>query len=96
MPNDDKTFDLLTAVVRDLGRFETRLDAHEKNHVTILERLESIDKKLSSTAVEDASRVGMVKGGYWVLGFVVMVIASMSSALTLALKSWLGLIPPAQ
>lgn len=95
MPDEDK-FDLLTTIVRDLGRFETRLDAHEKTHVTIVERLESIDKKLSAGAVADANRVGMVKGGYWVLGFVVMVIASMSSALTLALKSWLGLIPPAQ
>lgn len=90
--------ELLARILRDLGGIETSLKAHLDSDrdafERLFERLDSIDAKLSVDALKDASRVGMAKGGYWVLGLVLTVVVAMSSAVTLVVKSWLGLIPP--
>lgn len=80
----------LKEIVRDLGRFEARLEHGDEVMSKIASRLDAIDNKLSATAHEDALRTGMLKGGWWVLGSLMMVVATMSSFLTSAFKQWLG------
>ena len=81
---------VLQEIVRDLGRFESRLDALDSGHNQIMERLQSIDTKLTSAAIEDGRRQGMVKGGWWVVGLMASAIAILSSFATTALKAWIG------
>lgn len=81
---------VLQEIVRDLGRFESRLDTLDSGHNQIMERLASIDQKLSLAAIEDGRRQGMVKGGWWVVGLMASAIAVMSSFATTMLKAWVG------
>ena len=81
---------VLQEIVRDLGRFESRLDALDSAHAAILNRLASIDNKLSASAVEDSRRQGMVKGGWWVIGFLASIVAVLASFATSVLHNWTG------
>ena len=84
------TESVLQEIVRDLGRFESRLDALDSAHVAILQRLASIDGKLSASAIEDSRRQGMVKGGWWIIGLLASIVAVLSSFATAALHTWTG------
>lgn len=91
----------LSDVHRDLGRLEGRLSSLENQMAQDRETnasalraikgdVEEIKTILAKRAEEDASRMGMVKGGWWVLGLVVSVITFASSAMTIIWRQWLG------
>lgn len=80
----------LKEIVRDLGRFEAKLEHGDAVMTDIVARLNAIDAKLSSAANEDALRRGMIKGGWWILTALMAVVATMASFLTSAFKQWLG------
>ena len=90
-----------TELHRDLGRLEGRITALEgrvaesdrRNEAafgSLQEGIDQINERLTQSALIDASRVGNVKGAWWIITALLSVAGTIGAGVTWMFKSYIG------
>lgn len=84
---DAETISLLRERV---ARMEGRQDSLEATVHSVKDDITQINLKLDKIISADASRVGMVKGGWWVLTIIATVVVTATGMVMAAWKHFIG------